>query len=71
MNSSEVSKIKKACSIADKIIKKLLKQLKQNNIKVALISSSKNCLPILKKVGIDNLFEVIITGHDIKKGKYT
>ena len=47
----------------------LIKQLKQNNIKVAVISSSKNCLPILKKVGIDNLFEVIITGHDIKKGK--
>lgn len=47
----------------------LIKQLRQNNIKVAVISSSKNCLPILKKVGIDNLFEVIITGHDVKKGK--
>jgi len=47
----------------------LIKELKQNNIKVAAISSSKNCLSILKKVGIDSLFEVIITGHDIKKGK--
>ncbi len=47
----------------------LIKELKQNNIKVAVISSSKNCLPILKKTGIDGLFEVIITGHDIKKGK--
>jgi len=48
---------------------KLIKVLKQNALKVAVISSSKNCLPVLKKVGIDNLFEVIITGHDIKKGK--
>ncbi len=47
----------------------LIKVLKQNHIKVALISSSKNCLLILKKIGIDNLFEVIITGHDVKKGK--
>lgn len=47
----------------------LVKQLRQNNIKVAVISSSKNCLPILKKAGIDVLFAVIITGHDIKKGK--
>ncbi|MEA3328964.1 MAG: beta-phosphoglucomutase family hydrolase [Candidatus Omnitrophota bacterium] len=47
----------------------LIKQLKQNNIRVGVISSSKNCLPILKKQGIDNLFEVIITGFDIKKGK--
>ena len=48
---------------------KLIKVLKQNALKVAVISSSKNCLPVLKKVGIDNLFEVIITGNDIKKGK--
>lgn len=47
----------------------LIKVLKQNHIKVAVISSSKNCLLILKKIGIDNLFEVIITGHDVKKGK--
>lgn len=48
---------------------KLVGELKRNNIKVAVISSSKNCLTILKKLGIDNLFAVIITGHDIKKGK--
>jgi len=47
----------------------LVKELKQNNIKVAAISSSKNCLPILKKVGVDSWFEVILTGHDIVKGK--
>jgi beta-phosphoglucomutase len=48
---------------------KLIKELKENNIKVAVISSSKNCLPILKRAKIDHLFEVIITGNDIKKGK--
>ena len=47
----------------------LIGELKKDNIKVAVISSSKNCLTILKKLGIDNLFAVIITGHDIKKGK--
>ncbi|MCQ9208122.1 MAG: beta-phosphoglucomutase family hydrolase [Omnitrophica bacterium] len=47
----------------------LIQQLKQEQIKVAVISSSKNCLPVLKKLGIDNLFQVIITGHDIKRGK--
>jgi len=47
----------------------LIKQLIQSDIKVAVISSSKNCLPVLKKTQIENLFEVIITGHDIKRGK--
>ena len=48
---------------------KLIKEAKKENLKVAVISSSKNCLPILKKLGIDTLFEVIITGFDIKRGK--
>ncbi len=47
----------------------LINQLKHNGIKVAVISSSKNCLAILKKLKIDTLFEVIITGHDVKQGK--
>lgn len=47
----------------------LIKSLKENNIKVAVISSSKNCLLILKKANIDNLFNVIITGNDINRGK--
>ena len=47
----------------------LIKELKANHIKVAVISSSKNCLHILKKAKIDNLFDVIITGNDITKGK--
>jgi beta-phosphoglucomutase len=48
---------------------RLIKELKKNNIRVAVISSSKNCLPILKRANIDSLFDVIITGNDIKKGK--
>lgn len=47
----------------------LIKELKDNNIKVGVISSSKNCLYILKKAGIDDLFDAIITGNDINKGK--
>lgn len=47
----------------------LIKELKVNHIKVAVISSSKNCLHILKKAKIDNLFDVIITGNDIERGK--
>lgn len=47
----------------------LVNALKQNAIKVAVISSSKNCRRILERIGQVSLFEVIITGHDIKKGK--
>jgi len=47
----------------------LVKQLRQDNIKLAVISSSKNCLPILKKAQIDGLFEVIVTGLDTIRGK--
>jgi len=47
----------------------LIKELRANNIKVAAISSSKNCLHILQRVGLVDLFDIIITGNDIKKGK--
>jgi beta-phosphoglucomutase len=47
----------------------LIKNLRKKSIKVAVISSSKNCLYILEKANIDNLFDVIITGNDIKRGK--
>ncbi|MBN2097862.1 MAG: beta-phosphoglucomutase family hydrolase [Candidatus Omnitrophica bacterium] len=47
----------------------LVKELRKKKIKTAVISSSKNCLPILKKAKIDYLFEVIITGADVKIGK--
>ena len=46
-----------------------IKILRKNNYKVAVISSSKNCLFILEKTKLVNLFDVIITGNDIKRGK--
>ncbi len=47
----------------------LIKELKEKGIKIAVVSSSKNCRYILKKANIEDLFDVIITGLDIKKGK--
>jgi len=47
----------------------LINKIKKMGIKVAAISSSKNCIYILKSAQIDTLFDVIITGNDIKKGK--
>jgi beta-phosphoglucomutase len=47
----------------------LIKQLKKNKIKRAVISSSKNCRYILRKAKLNKLFCVIISGKDIKRGK--
>jgi beta-phosphoglucomutase len=47
----------------------LIKSLLANKIKVAVISSSKNLHMILEKAHIKDLFEVIISGNDITKGK--
>jgi len=47
----------------------LIKAIKKEKIKRGAISSSKNCLSILKKVNLVDLFDVIITGNDITKGK--
>ena len=47
----------------------LIKSIKDDSLKVGVISSSKNCLPILKKTGLVDLFDEIITGNDITKGK--
>jgi beta-phosphoglucomutase len=47
----------------------LIKALRKDNIKTAIISSSKNCLPILERLDLKGLFDVIITGNDITKGK--
>ncbi|MDD5686974.1 MAG: beta-phosphoglucomutase family hydrolase [Elusimicrobia bacterium] len=48
---------------------RLIKQLKKNNIKLAVVSSSKNCKDILRQTKLINLFEVCLTGNDITKGK--
>ncbi|MEM7828162.1 MAG: beta-phosphoglucomutase family hydrolase [Candidatus Aenigmatarchaeota archaeon] len=47
----------------------LIKRLKDSGIKIAVISSSKNCSHLLKRAGIEDLFDVIITGYDVKRGK--
>lgn len=47
----------------------LIKKLKSNQIKIAVISSSKNCPYILKKTGLFNLFDIVLTSNDIKRGK--
>ena len=45
----------------------LIKKLRQNKIKTAIISSSKNCRKILKIVGITDLFDVRVDGIDSEK----
>ncbi len=40
----------------------LIKDLRANRVRVAVASSSKNCQPILKKTGLEELFEARIDG---------
>jgi beta-phosphoglucomutase len=47
----------------------LIGELQKNGIKVAVISSSKNCPHILKKIGIYDKLDAVISGADITKGK--
>ncbi|CAJ1313879.1 beta-phosphoglucomutase [Paenibacillus nuruki] len=46
-----------------------LKTLKQNNIKIAIGSSSKNTPTILKQIGLDKEFDAIADGNDITRSK--
>ena len=48
---------------------KLIEGLKEIGIKVAVISSSKNCKYILDKIKLTKKLDAIITGNDITKGK--
>jgi len=48
---------------------KLIDRLRTEGIKLGVISSSRNCNLILQKGGVENLFEAVVTGNDIKKGK--
>lgn len=48
---------------------KLIESLKKASIKVAVISSSKNCSMILKKIGLYDKLDAVISGNDITKGK--
>ena len=47
----------------------IIKAIKEDQKKIAVISSSKNCIPILKRVNLLHLFDIVITGNDITKGK--
>jgi len=48
---------------------KLIDNLLAADIKVAVISSSRNCPHILKKIGLYDRLGAVISGHDITKGK--
>lgn len=47
----------------------LFKELKSQGIKIAVISSSKNCPYILSKINAYPLIDVEVNGNDITKGK--
>lgn len=48
---------------------KLIKELKNKGIKIAIISSSKNSPYILRKTGVIRFTDVVVDGNDITKGK--
>lgn len=45
---------------------RMVRALRTAGRKVACVSSSKNCRPILARAGLDDLFETIIDGNDIE-----
>ncbi len=47
----------------------VLDELKKNNIKIAIGSSSKNTPLILKRIGLYNYFDAVSDGNDIKNSK--
>lgn len=48
---------------------KLLEELRSNYVKIAVISSSKNCPYILEKANLNELLDAVISGKDIQEGK--
>ena len=46
-----------------------LKKLRAKGTKISLCSSSKNAVLVLDKLGLTELFDAIVTGHDIKNAK--
>lgn len=47
----------------------IMEKLKKRGIKVAIGSSSKNTPRILQRIGLENYFDAVSDGNDIKKGK--
>lgn len=50
-------------------VERLLKSLKAGGIKMALGSSSKNAMTVLKLLGIDGLLDAVVDGHGFKNAK--
>ena len=50
-------------------VMKVLEDLKRNNIKIAIGSSSKNTPMILKKIGLNEYFDAVADGNEIKNSK--
>lgn len=46
-----------------------IRKLRKRGVKIALCSSSKNAEMVLDKLNIKDLFDVVVTGNDIKKAK--
>lgn len=49
--------------------RRLMEELRSKGVKIAVISSSKNCPYILEKAGLNKLPDIVISGNDIKEGK--
>jgi beta-phosphoglucomutase len=49
--------------------RELIKELRSKDIKIAVISSSKNCPHILEKTRYNQLLDAVISGRDILEGK--
>jgi len=47
----------------------IMEELKRRNIKIAVGSSSKNTPRILQRIGLDDYFDAVSDGNDIKRGK--
>lgn len=50
-------------------VQTLLSDLKARQVKIAIGSSSKNTPVILKKIGLENTFDVVVDGNDIRHSK--
>ena len=50
-------------------VRRVLETLKGNNIKIAIGSSSKNTPMILKKIGLNDYFDAVADGNEIKNSK--
>ncbi|MGM9986948.1 MAG: beta-phosphoglucomutase [Bacillaceae bacterium] len=50
-------------------IEQLLKDLKENNYKIALASASKNAIPVLERLGLLSYFDHVVNAAEVAKSK--